>query len=586
MPISPDQFENHLQELRRELHALQIRVQCLEAELDIEAGSAARSPAPPAINVFASNASLPADAAPAVLPLIGQALVGLAAAYLLRALAERGTLPLPAGVAVAILYSLAWLLLAAHTPAEERWPAAVRSTTSVLILMPVLWEAQVRFHALSPWVAAGVLIFFSAAGLAISWRKDLTTIAWITTISALLTASALLVATRELLPFTVALLGLAVAVEFSACLEHWVRERWVVALAADLSVLLLAYIATREGGIPPGYAAMSRNAVLAMQGALLLIYLSTTIVRTLWRGFVITPFEIAQTLLAFCIAMSGAIRLAAGSSTAVLSVGGFSALCGLACYLVSVAFLARESSSRRNFYAYATFGLLLGLAGAVLLLERAPLVVVWSGLAILFVRFGRLAGRMTLKWHGAVYLFAALAASGLAGATASRFLFGGVHAKAPSLEVAAWTAAAAGLLAFGLVLHGRGLESASWNYRLLIVVVAGNASWAVLGVLATMLVPHGTGNSTADFCPALLTGMLTAVTAVLALAATRFRSSELAWLTYGFLVLATYKVVVYDLRQAETMAIVVSLLVYGGMLVLLPRILQKRGMARQTANAS
>jgi hypothetical protein len=193
---------------------------------------------------------------------------------------------------------------------------------------------------------------------------------------------------------------------------------------------------------------------------------------------------------------------------------------------------------------------------------------------------------MTLKWHGAVYLFAALAASGLAGATASRFLFGGVHAKAPSLEVAAWTAAAAGLLAFGLVLHGRGLESASWNYRLLIVVVAGNASWAVLGVLATMLVPHGTGNSTADFCPALLTGMLTAVTAVLALAATRFRSSELAWLTYGFLVLATYKVVVYDLRQAETMAIVVSLLVYGGMLVLLPRILQKRGMARQTANAS
>src|SRR5579863_10296271 len=62
--------------------------------------------------------------------LLGRALLGLAGAYLLRALTESGTLPAAAGVAAGILYAILWLVWAARTPADERVEAALHSLTS------------------------------------------------------------------------------------------------------------------------------------------------------------------------------------------------------------------------------------------------------------------------------------------------------------------------------------------------------------------------------------------------------------------------------------------------------------------------
>ncbi len=61
--------------------------------------------------------------------------------------------------------------------------------------------------------------------------------------SSLLATCALLVVTKDLIPFTLTLLGLAVAVEVSACLNHWLTERWVVAFAVNLAALLMIFIA-------------------------------------------------------------------------------------------------------------------------------------------------------------------------------------------------------------------------------------------------------------------------------------------------------------------------------------------------------
>jgi hypothetical protein len=592
-PSSSTSGEN-LQDLLAELHDLKTRVHNLEVFVGLNPGIVDRThsePVPisgtPAETVPASEAGVevPSLSTPSTLiPLFGKALVGLAAAYLLRALAEMGLLVLPLGVAIAILYSLVWLMWAARTPEAERSAAAVKAMTSVLILVPVLWEAQVRFNALSPWVVAAVLIFFSSAGLIISWRKNLTTIAWITTLAGLFTACALLVTTRDLLPFTAALLGLALAVELSACLEHWVRERWVVAIAANFAVLLMAFVATRPGGIPEGYAEMSRGAVLGSQIALVAIYLSSTIVRTLWRGFTVTAFEITQTFLALLISMSGSIRVAEGSALAVLSVGAFSAVCGLACYLVSSAFLAHGTEKGRNFHTYATFGLFLSLAGSMLLLAGTPRVAAWSALGILFVRFGRLAGRMTLKWHGAVYLLAAAVGSGIGGVAAQKLLFAGPHAASEPLPPAAWIAAVAAMLAVVLLVRGPLPESPTWHYRMLSALLAGNAAWAVLGIIAALL-HHAPLIAQPHFYPTLLTVALVIVSAGVASAAPRLDRPELVWLAYAFMGLATYKLIIQDMRQAHTLAIVFSLLAYGGMLVLLPRILQRTKRAKRAASA-
>jgi hypothetical protein len=382
-----------------------------------------------------------------------------------------------------------------------------------------------------------------------------------------------LVATRELLPFTWLLLALAIAVEFSACMEHWVRERWVVAIAADLAILLMTYIVTRPGGIPEGYARMSREAVILPQIALLAIYLAGMAVRTLGRGFTVTGFEITQSVLAFCISLSGAIRVAQGSATAILLAGYFSAACGAICYLASYVFLRREHGRDRNFYTYATFGLMLGLAGALLLLNGTALVALWASLGFLFVRFGRLAGRMTLKWHGAVYLLAAVILSEAKGKTASRFLSATPHPVASFPSAAECVTAVAAVAALAVVMRGQG-PAASWGYRILTLALAALGAWTVTGVAAGLLAPACQA-AAPDFCATILTGILTVVTFGSAMLAKRSLRRELVWLTYSLLVVATYKLVFQDLRMSATLGIVLSLVAYGGMLIVLPRIVQK-----------
>ncbi|MBZ5586287.1 MAG: hypothetical protein LAQ30_29695, partial [Acidobacteriia bacterium] len=178
----------------------------------------------------------------AVLPLIGRALLGLAGAYLLRALTESAVLAPAVGVGIGILYAILWLVWAARTPAERRLATALHSLTAVLVLSPLLWEATLRFHAVSSWTAGGVLLFFTVFGLAVSWRKNLLVVATIATLAGLGTAAGLLVATHDALPFTFVFLATAAAVEISACLDHWLSERWLAATAADLSVLLAIWL--------------------------------------------------------------------------------------------------------------------------------------------------------------------------------------------------------------------------------------------------------------------------------------------------------------------------------------------------------
>src|ERR1019366_10782481 len=102
----------------------------------------------------------------------GRALLGLAGAYLLRALTESAVLSSGAGVAAGILYAVLWLVWAARTPAERRLETALHSVTSVLVLSPLLWEATLRFHVVSTWMAADILLSFTLFGLAISWREN------------------------------------------------------------------------------------------------------------------------------------------------------------------------------------------------------------------------------------------------------------------------------------------------------------------------------------------------------------------------------------------------------------------------------
>ena len=211
----------------RELCELRQRVARLEQYAGLSAPAAAQPPAP-------DLAIHPLAEIPNLLPVIGRALLGLAGAYLLRALTESGTVPARLGIAIGIVYALGWLGWAARRPLQERWNAAIDSLTSVLVLCPLLWEASARFHLLSSWAAAAVLLVFAVFGMAISWRKSLLIVSTFASLAALGTGAALLLATHDVLPFTFLFLAAAAAIETSACLDHYLSERWLGATAADL----------------------------------------------------------------------------------------------------------------------------------------------------------------------------------------------------------------------------------------------------------------------------------------------------------------------------------------------------------------
>ncbi len=564
------------EEMTRQIRDLQQRVRSLEGRI---AGSMTESSPAPELSPLsppAPGSPRPTLDAATALPVFGKGLLGIAGAYLLRALTESGAFPLTAGAAAGILYALFWLVLAARAGAGRRLAAAVYGVTSVLILVPLLWETIVRFQAISSPVAAGVLVLFSGFGLAISWRQDLSAIAWITTLAGIITASGLIVAIHDLAPFTLALLAMAAMVEFSACLDHWLRERWIVGLIADFAVFLMTYVTVREGGLPEGYVFFSTAVVVTAQIALLVIYLSSTIVRTLFRRLTFTAFETIQCAAVLLLALRGVLGVAHGNPTVTGAVSFCTLAGGAACYTISFAFLSRGGQKNRNFYTYSTFGLLLVFAGGRILTSDAVLVLFWSILALVCLWIGTQAERITLKWHGALYLLVVATVSGYA-AWATRQLLG-MGSEWVRPELGTWIAAASSIIGYGLILRGPRPGNLSRTERFLLLVLAANCAWIVAGLGAGALIAISSALAgsaqTMAFSPTFRTAVLTILAVAMAWGGRRWRRFELVWLVYPVMATAAAKLLLRDLRQGNALPLFTSLLLYGGSLVLLPRLMQ------------
>jgi hypothetical protein len=521
----------------------------------------------------ARNSSAPTETA-VLIAVLGRAFLGLAGAYLLRALTEAGTLPSRFGIAIGIAYAMAWLAWAARTPPPRRLEAAIHSLTAALVLSPLLWEATLHFHAIGTWTAGAILLLFILFGMAAAWRKNVRLVSTIATLAGLGTAAALLIATHDVLPFTFVFLAVAEAVEISACLEHWLSERWLAAAFADLAVLLATWLVTNQRGLPPAYAPIPHSYLLAAQVALLAIYLSSTIVRTLFCGFTFTNFETTQCAVAFAISVTGGLRLAradhhAGTAMAVLLL-----CCAAACYLVSFALLERRGAHGRNFYTYSTFGMLLALAGSRLLLSGAFAAGLWSVLAILCILAGGLFGRLTLELHGGIYLLLAVASLG-ALQQATAFLLGtatwpGDHATV--LGAGALIAT----LGYALAARFSPAKSQPWNFAVLRLALAATFVWLVAGITAGWLTAayHSWfgADATHAYCETLRTTVLAAASLLLAWSGSRWNRSELSRLIYPVMLLGGYRLLAADLHQDRKAALFFSLLVYGAALTALPKL--------------
>ncbi len=547
-------------ELIRTVRDLEQRVLRLEERLS----PAARPSAPPA----------PAPTgevrlSPNALPVIGRALLAIAGAYVLRALTELGVIAPVVGITAGLIYALAWLFIAARLPISARLAMALNALTSVAIMAPLLWEASLSLKAISSWTSAAVLVGFALVGLTISRKKRLGIVAGIASAAAALVAACLLLATHDLLPYTLALLAVAAALEFEACRGRETPSRWLAALLADFAVLLLSWIVTRPPGVAEGYVAVGFPAALTAQLLLIAVFGASAVVQTLVLGRTFSLFETFQTAAAALIGITGAAWICGGSAAGMLALGLSALAAGAGCYVVS--FLIVPAENKWNFRAWATFGLLLVVLGSFLPSAGAAGWMLWCGCGVLCSWIAMAARKPTLGLHGAAYLVLGAIASGAA-TSAALEVFG-------AAGTVRWTASAlvfaSALLSWIAIDRSPAAESARWRRHVSSFLLAAIVVWVAGGAAARSLVrlwPSPTG------VPAdtLATVALTVFGVMLAWSGVRRGRKELLWVAYALMALAAWKLAMRDFPHERNLSLVVSLLFYGGALMIIPRMVQKK----------
>jgi hypothetical protein len=514
---------------------------------------------------------LPALALPSGgLALVGRTLVALGGAYFFRALTEMGVLPARVGVALGLLYGLVWLALADRAGARGlRSSAVFDGLTSCLIVYPLLWEATTRFGLL-PGVALATLTIVLAGDLGVALRRQLPQLAWIGVAMALGTTCALLLATHHLMACVTALLAIAAMTEWLAARDTWTGLRWPVAFALDGAALVLVWLAARPEGLPPGYPTVSLMEAVAAALALPAIYWASLAVRTLARGWAVTPFEVVQGGASLALALGGSWRLTAGGIGPVL--GACCLLGGALCYAAAFAFVERRHGNARNFYFYATVAGFLTPLGSALVLSGMPLVLIWCALGLAAAALGRRFDRVTLRFHGVLFLAAGAGASGLAGVSWRALAGAGPWSLPTSPGWVAWICLAAG---YAMLAVGRVSEQTS--RRLPQAIAAAGLALCTAGFILAAVVTStvSMGGAQPAVVATLRTGVLALLVIALAGAARRWGLVELGWFVYPLLALGAVKLLAEDLGRGRPTTSFFSLVLYGGALILAPRLLRR-----------
>jgi hypothetical protein len=556
-------LDARLNRVERSLAAIDARLEALESE----------SPARPATPVAAAGdetqpVAIAGTDLVGALTLVGRTFVVFAGAYVLRALTESGTIDRTTGVALGLTYAAVWTLVAWRVAPRGALSATFFGACTVLAGFPLVWEATTRFGLLSPAAGAATLAATTTLVLVTAWRRNLHALAWIAAMGASGLAFLLLVMTGTPVPFTVFLIGLGVAALWLGYDREWTVLRWPVALVADVAVVGLA---GRALTTPPRDVPF---VVLAVQVLLLVGYLGSIAVRTLVRGRDVLPFEVVQTGAMLFAGLGGAMYVAWHTGNGTLALGLALVLLAQASYGVAFAFVARQQGRGANFYFYTSLALVFAITSLSLLFRGASLGVLWAALGILAGWAARRYGRGTLAVHSLVYVVAATIPSGLASASLAGLFASTDVAWAPT-RLAAWAV----LIAIGLCwllttpapgsAAGGGPDVPRWALACLVAVsVAG----VVVVVARSTLAPEWGAPLVAAIVATVRTGVLAVAAIVVAWLGRRALTHEFGALLYPVLAWGALKLLLEDLRTSPPSLLVVAFVLYGGALILGPRI--------------
>jgi hypothetical protein len=577
MPQAVDSIAIALEELNQRIRDLERRMAALEdvdhaavsqiaahqdsalSPLKKVAGSGAPATAP--TQRPASWAGFPLEIPNGAVSVLGRAILGIAGAYLLRAVAESASIPRLPVLVLAIFYAAFWMAWAAHIHAQNRFASATYALTSALIVSPLLWEATVRFQTLPPAWTAFVLCAYVLLAIALARRDHLQLIPWIATVASVAIALALIIETHELVIFASALLGIAAICETAGCLGQRLTLRAVPAVAADFSVWLVISILASDESIPEAYHAAKISTITLLCLLLPAISAGSIAVRNFVLGKRLSVFEITQSMLAFTLGSYGAVRATQGRIG--LGLGVLFLVMGAASYWGAL-WRFTQVDQKRNRRVCANWAAALCLAAVLLLFSAAVQIAVLCVGAVAAAFVYTRTGKVSLGIHASVYLAAASAISPL-----PKYVAGALAGNIPGapdwhILVPALTAA----LCYGI--GSRAIEQ-NPKRRLLWVVPAALTAFTVAAALVAAVVSFTRGELAASTLSVVRTVVNCFLAIALGFLASRGKRLELRWVAYAAVVFGTIKLLLEDLRFGNAASLVVSLLFYGTVLILLPR---------------
>ena len=496
------------------------------------------------------------------MPVIGKVFLGVAGAYLLRALAESGSLPMWAVAGAAMLYAGAWLLAAARTPSPPIFAGASYATTAAVILPPMLWELTLRFKVMPAWAAATALVMFVALAAALAWKQKLASVVVPPVAFSALTAIALLVGTHDPFPFVTALLLIALIAEGAATTDRWLALRPLVAIPLDLAVLAMVLIYTSSNGVPPEYKLLAEADLLKLFVALPVIYSVSVLVRTLALRRQIGVFETGQVSVALLLAGFGILRTT--HNYAAIALGVFCLAAAAGCYWLAHSRF-EGPAFRRSYHVFSTWAMALALAGSLLCVPVSVCVFFIGAAAIAATFIGVRSGRISLAFHGAAYLAAVALISG-----ELQYGFELSIGKTPQPGGwLVWTAFLFTIISNALVWQSADEQEQQLPHNVLRLSLAALATFAALAFALTALyIAFPTATTARIAAGRSLVICLLAV--LLGWGGSRFRRAELLWLAYAAIVFCTLKLLLEDLRSGSAVTIAFSFFCYGMVWVLVP----------------
>ncbi|MGB9434261.1 MAG: hypothetical protein WBQ89_18595 [Candidatus Acidiferrum sp.] len=557
MPEQPENVAQGLERISERLEELERRVGTLEKQ--------GESPTNAPVKAYAGVIPKEKEkrtGSTSVGPVLGKAVLGIAGAYLLRAIAESGAASLRMMLVAGIAYAAVWLVWAVRSHQRSHFASVIFGLTAAVILPPLLWEGTVRFHELPVSLTSAVLAGAVLLCLGLAWKERLEAIPWIGTLVAVMTVFALIIATHELRPLTTTLLALALVTEAVAASGRWPGLRVVTAVAADYAVCLVGVVMTSEDGVPESYRAMGAAELNAYCAALMIIYGASIGVRAFVMRRRLTLSEVMQAVVAFLLGTWVSLRATHGGSASVL--GAVFLLLAMVCYWGALKRFA-GAEERRNRRVCANFAAGLVLAASLLLLKGNLQALALSVAAVAAVAVFTRTKYLSLGIHGTFYLLVAGMECGLFSYTAS-VLAGRVPVWP---EWSFWAVSLAGLLSYVL---GSRASGEGWRERMLWVVPAAVVGSAVAALIVAGIAGLGAGELNASRLSMVRTGVTCVIALGLGYAGSRWNRVELGWVAYGAIGLGALKLIVEDLRFGSAGTLMVSLLFYGLILILLPRV--------------